>query len=236
MKKDLLTNRDVVMHILKRDLKDIHNKKVLEIGPGRWDFAKNILEKNNCRWYGLEPLDFGEDNLTMIKGSVDDIPFHDSSFDIVLCNQSMEHWFEYNVSLKKALKEIHRVLKPESILMINAPIHNHGDPRFLMGELKKIRASFKKNMWNILLFEKAFPDKKVQGWKKIAANGFFSKLGYPDFLIPNPKDATTYTLDIHAQKKKKKNKKKKSQNRSIRNLIVILRFIKKYIRTRITYG
>ena len=123
-------------------------------------------------------------NLTIIKGSVEKIPFHDNSFDIILCNQTMEHWFEYNITLKKALKEIHRILKPGGLLMINSPIYGHGDPRFLKGELNKIKKQFNKKQWNITLFEKVYPKEKIQGWKKIAAKGFFSKIGYPSIIMP----------------------------------------------------
>ncbi len=216
--------------MLKRDLNNIKKKRVLEIGPGTWDFAKKIFEKNDCDWNGIEPLDAGEKNLTIVKGSVKNIPYHDNSFDIVLCNQTIEHWFEYNVSIRKALEEIHRVLKPGGKLMINAPIHNHGDPRFIMGELKKVRSEFKKDMWSINLFEKVFPSKKLQGWRKIAAKGFFSKFGYPDFLIPDQKRSSTYLLNIHARKKKTKIKSKKDKR--LRYASVILRFIKTYIKTR----
>lgn len=145
----------------------------------------------------------------------------------------MEHWFEYNVSFKEALSEIHRILKPGGILMINSPIHNHGDPRFLMGEIKKIKSVFNKRMWTIKLFERNFPKFKIQGWKKIAGKGFFSKFGYPNFLIPNSKNASTHTLNIHAQKKKGLRKDTKNQSKFIRNILVLTRFIKTYLKTRI---
>ena len=125
-----------------------------------------------------------EKNLTLVKGSVSNIPYHDDSFDLVLCTQTMEHWFEYNVSIKKGLKEIHRVLKPNGTAMINVPIYNHGDPRMLKGELNKIKKQFNKKYWNIILFEKVYLKEKIQGWKKIAAKGFFSKIGYPSIIMP----------------------------------------------------
>ena len=223
--------RKAVMTILLRDLSKVKCKRILEVGCGNWDFTKKILEKNNCEWFGVEPVDMGNQNLTLVKGSVKNIPYHDESFDIVLCNQTMEHWFEYNVSLKKALSEIHRVLKPGGILMINSPIHLHGDPRFLSGELGKIKSAFKKKLWKIVLFEKCFPPKKIQGWKRISSRGFFSKIGYPDFMIPNPKEASNYVINIHARKKVTGRKKQRLKLPS-RDLIVLFRFIKTYIKTR----
>ena len=222
--------RDVVKSVLLRDLRRIKNKKVLEVGCGTWDFAKKILEKNGCEWHGFEPVDLGKENLTIVKGSVKNIPYHDNSFDLVLCNQTMEHWFEYNVSLKRALAEIHRVLKPGGVLMVNSPIHLHGDPRFLRGEIKKIIANFSRKFWKIQHVERVFPDKILKTWKKISGKGVFSKVGYPDFLIPNAKSARTHILNIHARKKKTSSGLSKRD--SFRNLKVIIRFVKTYAKTR----
>ena len=115
-----------------------------------------LLQPYNCN------ISLGKNNLTLVKGSVKEIPYHNNSFDMVLCNQTIEHWFEYNVSLKRALSEISRVLKPKGLLMINAPIHVHGDPRFLRGELDKIFNIFGKTEWDIVLFEIIFHKSTIQ--------------------------------------------------------------------------
>ena len=219
--------RKTTMLILERDLKNLKNIKVLEVGCGGWDYAKRILEKKGCEWYAFEPVNTGKKNLTLVKGSVGNIPYHNGSFDLVLCNQTMEHWFEYGVGLRRALKELNRVLKHNGVLMINAPIHFHGDPLFLSGKLKNIYHLFDKKIWKVELFEKCFPLKKIQAWKKVSANGFFSKFGYPNFMIPNSKNATSYLLNIHCKKIKKGNEIK--ENYSIRCFLVMFRFIKKYL-------
>ena len=227
--------RKTVMTFLKRDLNNLKNKKVLEAGCGRWDYAKNILEINGNEWIGIDPVDFGNENITPIKGSVKKMPFHDNSFDIVLCNQTMEHWFEYNVSLKQALREMNRVLKKGGVLMVNAPIHLHGDPRFLSGNIKKIRASFKKSMWKVSLFERVYPTKKTKDWKKISAKGFFSHFGYPSFLINNSKEARTHQINIHAVKISTSSKRKNAFS-SFRPFFVILRFVKTYFKSKIVFS
>jgi hypothetical protein len=134
--------------------------------------------------------------------------------------------------LEAALEEINRVLKPGGVLMANAPIHNHGDPRFLRGELSKIMSAFKKKLWKIKVVEQCYPSVKIQGWKKLSSKGILNRAGYPDFLLQNPKKDATYILNIHAVKKGKKKKQKAGSN-SLRHLIVILRFIKIYIKSRL---
>lgn len=220
--------RKIVMSVLERDLKDIKNKKVLEIGCGDWDYSKKIVEKNKCEWHGFEPVDLGKNNLTIVKGSVENIPYHDNSFDLIICNQTIEHWFEYGVTYKKALDEINRVLKPNGIAMINAPIHVHGDIIFLRGEYTKIKKLFKH--FKINLFEKCIPDEKIKSWKRIAASGFFSKFGYPNQLITNHNKATSHIINIHLKSIKKEEQKQKLINR---NYIVLMRFIKRLFTSRL---
>lgn len=51
------------------------------------------------------------------KIDVTEIPFEDSSFDIIICNHVLEHVPDY----KKALHEIHRVLKVDGIAILQTP-------------------------------------------------------------------------------------------------------------------
>ncbi len=46
----------------------------------------------------------------------DPLPFEDSTFEYIICNDILEH-----VRLDKVLKEIHRVLKPNGIVEIRVP-------------------------------------------------------------------------------------------------------------------
>ncbi|GAJ19731.1 unnamed protein product, partial [marine sediment metagenome] len=131
------------------------------------------------------------------------------------------------VSFKRALNEINRVLKLNGVLVINAPIHVHGHPFFLRGNLKKINKLFDKNLWNIKLFDKCIPNKKLKRWKKLGDQGWQSKVGYPDFLIPHHKEAFSYILNIHAIKKS--TSKLSTKKDKLREIKVILRFIKEYL-------
>lgn len=53
-----------------------------------------------------------------VKLDVQDIPFPDNSFDIIFCNHVLEHVEDD----KKALREIHRVLKPDRYAILHVPI------------------------------------------------------------------------------------------------------------------
>ncbi len=56
-------------------------------------------------------------NLTLVTGSAINLPFEDSSFDVVTCYQAIEHILEP----QKALMEMIRVLKPGGTLCIVEP-------------------------------------------------------------------------------------------------------------------
>ena len=45
------------------------------------------------------------------------IPYGDGSFDVVLCNHVLEHVPDY----RKALSEIHRVLRPDGWAVLQTP-------------------------------------------------------------------------------------------------------------------
>ena len=206
----------------ERDLSRDKGLNVLEIGCGNWPFARNILMKNNY-WWGLDMVE----GISTNKGSIDNIPFFNESFDLVLMNQVLEHIFEYGISFKKAFDEILRVLKPGGRLIVTVPIGVHGHPIFLSGNLKRIRNLFKKEDWDITKFEKLIPYGRVEGWKQIAISGFWSKLQYPDFLVSkNTKLTGSYILNIHA-KKRYWLPKKESRERS--KALIILRFLKELV-------
>ena len=143
-------NRKVIMTQLVKDLKHFKNIKVLEIGCGEWDFSKNILEKQGCEWYGIDVI---KTKLANIKGTIDDIPFQDNTFDLVLCNQMLEHIYEYGISWHDAFTEINRVLKVGGIFLANSPFHLHGHPHFLFGRRQKIRRTLRKYFKPVSMFQ-----------------------------------------------------------------------------------
>lgn len=139
--------------------------KLLEIGYGSDNFVRN---ESSCQWYGIDVRDdIYKSNNTRIA-SVDEIPFSDNFFNLAISNQSMEHWFEYDVDIKESLNEISRVLKVNGKLYINFPFFLHGNKLFLQGSIEKIIKIVKSTNFEIQNVQAiAFKNiKNYHGWLK----------------------------------------------------------------------
>ena len=103
------------------------------------------------------------------QGSVAKLPFENNFFDYVLGNQTLEHWYEFNVSFSKGLREIYRVLKPGGTISMNVPIHLHGHPVFVKGDIIGILELFNPNLWQNVRYEpwrqSYEPLEPFRGWR-----------------------------------------------------------------------
>ena len=113
-------------HILSNlDKIDFQGKNVLEVGIGQGADAQQIIERGGI-YHGLDMTDeackrvktrfelFGLAFNSVKQGSAVSIPYPDNSFDIVYSHGVLHHIPE----IEKAVREIHRVLKPEGRLII----------------------------------------------------------------------------------------------------------------------
>lgn len=75
------------------------------------------------RFKALQNLDYItgdlESPLADVKMDILDIPFGDNSFDVIICNHTLEHVHDD----LRAMKEFHRVLKPGGWGILNSPIN-----------------------------------------------------------------------------------------------------------------
>ena len=92
--------------------------KVLHVAP-EYCFIK--------RFKALPNLDYItgdlESPLADIKMDIREIPFGDGTFDVVICNHTLEHVVED----LKSMKEFYRVLKPGGWAILNSPINEKRD-------------------------------------------------------------------------------------------------------------
>jgi len=95
--------------------------RILDVGSGVGPYWPM---RPDCNWVGLDIYPSNKETIVVTPGSTWDIP--DASFDGVLCTQVLEHAFEFHL----VLDEIHRVLRPDGILVVSVPFiyPYHGAP------------------------------------------------------------------------------------------------------------
>ena len=189
-------------------------KKILEIGCGHFSWLKNNLS-SEVIWDGIDVVDTdhrGRKCVATKIGSVHQIPFSNESYDWVLSNQSMEHWFEYRVKMEDALSEISRVLKVGGQAHLNFPFYLHGHPYFVQGNLKSIISLIDLDTWKILDIV-AFNDteeKDYPGWRRC---------GFPDKYVQRyEKTKSSFVVNLILEKisSKKDNHPIDPENRVIK--------------------
>lgn len=187
--------RKCVVAILETECPS-YKGRVLEIGCGGWGFAKQLCELGGAEWHGIDPLLLdtqGRPTIATKQGSASSIPYPDEYFDVVLGSQTLEHWEEYGTDFFEGLEEIYRVLKVGGLLSLNFPIHFHGHPIFVAGDLKVIRSLFLPSRWKIERFEpwrkEPAPLPNYLGWRGNE---------YVDAAVGD--DATSWIAQLHAIK------------------------------------
>ncbi len=165
------TLHNSVEYLNKEFLKSIsRNSTILEIGCGK---NSSILNSNNEKIVRKDGLDIyevdskGNNSLANIIGSVSNLPLSSNQYDYCVSNQSLEHWFEFNVSLKKGLYEICRVLKNNTgEVILNFPLFLHGKKQFVQGNLEFIVSEIS-NFFTIKTITIVHSsNRKYYGWKR----------------------------------------------------------------------
>ena len=110
----------------------VRNKAVLDIACGE-GYGSAMLAQLAKKVYGVDiskeiiehaQAKYKKDNLQFKVGSCEEIPLKDSSVDIVVSFETIEHHNQH----KAMIQEIKRVLKPDGILIISSPDkHEYSD-------------------------------------------------------------------------------------------------------------
>ncbi|UCG90212.1 MAG: methyltransferase domain-containing protein [Candidatus Heimdallarchaeota archaeon] len=118
--------------IIRKILKE--NGRILEIGPGNW--PKSPISKTIF----LELTATGAANLKKVgantsTGSIENIPFKDETFDVVVALEVIEHV----PNVQQSFSDVKRVLKKKGYFIFSTPIHQELWTHFdsLAGHLRR---------------------------------------------------------------------------------------------------
>ena len=113
----------LIFQTLEAELPDWREKEIVDVGCGTGAILKRLghPERNVGIDLAPEAIAFchqrGLNNVQ--QGDIHALPFPDASFDAVICSSVLYHQWVANVD--GAVREMHRVLRPGGVLLINVP-------------------------------------------------------------------------------------------------------------------
>jgi ubiquinone/menaquinone biosynthesis C-methylase UbiE len=172
----------LIFQALEAELPGWREKEILDVGCGTGAILKRL--GNPAKNVGIdlapEAITFcrqrGLNNVR--QGDICALPFADASFDAVICSSVLYHQWVSDV--QGAIREMHRVLRPGGVLLINVPafplLHSaHDDAvmtarRFRKAEIRQLllKQNFKIRQltyWTTLLFPLAVAARTLGGSK-----------------------------------------------------------------------
>jgi SAM-dependent methyltransferase len=172
----------LVFQSLEAELPDWRSKEILDVGCGTGAILKRLgnPEKNVGIDISPEALAFcrqrGLNNVH--EGDICCVPFPDASFDAVICSSVLYH--QWVKDIRRAVAEMHRILRPGGCLIINVPafrfLHSPHDVAVMTAHRftkKEIRALLEQQefqfqrltYWTTLLFPLAIAARSFGGSK-----------------------------------------------------------------------
>jgi SAM-dependent methyltransferase len=154
----------LIFETLQRQVPDWREKEILDAGCGSGLILKQL--GNPAKRVGVdlapEAIAFcrqrGLDNV--YQADICALPFVDRSFDIVICSSVLYHQWVKDVA--GALREMHRVLRPGGLLLLNVPalpfLHSAHDEAVMTAH------RFKKKEIQRLLLENGFAIRRLTYW------------------------------------------------------------------------
>ncbi len=172
----------LIFQALEAELPDWRQKEILDVGCGTGAILKELgnPEKNVGIDLAPEAISFcrqrGLNNVR--QGDICALPFADASFDAVICSSVLYH--QWVADLAGAVREMHRVLRPGGVLLVNVPafpfLHSAHDEavmtarRFKKAEIRHllVKQNFKiqrLTYWTTFLFPLAIAARTLGGSK-----------------------------------------------------------------------
>lgn len=116
---------DVMVNLLKNvKFKNPEKAKILDIGSGWGDKVYAVAKSMNVPTQNVTCVDYEEDRYTKrfftvhkVDLETGTLPLKDEEFDLVICNQVLEHL----KNIETPLTEMHRVLKSDGHLLVGTP-------------------------------------------------------------------------------------------------------------------
>lgn len=105
----------------------VSGKEVLDVACGE-GYGSNLLSGTASKVIGMDidkaviekaDIKYGNNKLSYITGSVAELPFEEDTFDVIVSFETIEHI--KSELQEKFLKEAHRVLKKDGVLIISTP-------------------------------------------------------------------------------------------------------------------
>src|SRR5437016_10657165 len=154
----------LIFQALDAELPDWRKKNVLDVGCGTGAILKQLgnPEKNVGIDLAPEAITFcRERGLNNVRqGDICALPFADASFDAVICSSVVYHQWVSDV--QGAIREMHRVLRPGGVLLINVPafplLHSAHDEAVMTAR------RFRKRELRELLQEQSFEIRRLTYW------------------------------------------------------------------------
>jgi len=115
-----------IFRIFDKNLKEYCPYNIMDVGCGNGSRTIRIANHLNVDMSNVYGVDYSEDfvitcqsifNVNKIDLEIDNIPHDDDTFDIVICNQVLEHLKNYS----KVIDELIRVTKEKGYILIGIP-------------------------------------------------------------------------------------------------------------------
>src|SRR4030081_497463 len=172
----------LIFQMLEVELPDWHAKEIVDVGCGTGAVLKQLgnPQKNVGIDLAPEAISFcrqrGLNNVQ--QGDIHALPLSDASFDAVICSSVLYH--QWVTDVEGAVREMHRVLRPGGVLLINVPafpfLHSAHDEavmtarRFRKREIRQLlqKQDFKirrLTYWTTFLFPLAVAARTLGGSK-----------------------------------------------------------------------